>query len=413
MGGNTELADVVEAVTPDNSTVLVVGAGDGRLLELPGRLGLRFPPAGEADAVADDPASDDEALAQLEELRRQGAGFLALRASAFDWLDRYPRLALALDTGHAGLIARTDECMVFDLGGAEEPKPAAAKVSLHEYTMLVARVKRILGAVVPEDETVLVVSKGDDRLIDLPGQRGWHFPRDEDGRYLGYYPEDDEEALAHLEELRSKGAAFLALPATAFWWLERYRAFAQALEQRFTPVAKTAACAVFDLRAAREAVSDGKAGTEAESAGAEEIELSDPLVRRVVGGLLPERSRVAVLSADSADLAGLRDHEPIQVPATAARDAIEAIRAAAGAGAQFLVIPRSSFDWLERNFELADHLGAHDRFIIRQGHACEIWELATPEGPTTRPTKGTTKTRGPLDVVRLWWKQRGKRGDDR
>lgn len=97
---------------------------------------------------------------------------------------------------------------------------------------IVAAVQRA----VPIDATVLVVSKGDDRLLELDGRNAWHFPRAEDGRYLGYHPYDSAAAIVHLEELRGQGGQYLVFPATAAWWLDHYAGLKQHLDTRCTNV---------------------------------------------------------------------------------------------------------------------------------------------------------------------------------
>ena len=65
--------------------------------------------------------------------------------------------------------------------------------------------------------------QGDPALLKLGRRRrGLHFPQTNDGVYAGYHPRDAAAAVRHLEELRRKGAEYLVLPATAFWWLEHY-----------------------------------------------------------------------------------------------------------------------------------------------------------------------------------------------
>lgn len=118
------------------------------------------------------------------------------------------------------------------------------------YRRLVNRIREVANAVLPSDATVVVVSKGDEELLELgPGRRGWHFPRNEAGAYAGYYPADDAEAIAHLEDLRTKGGEFLLLPETSLWWLEHYAAFREHLEERYRPfVREEGACLIFALR---------------------------------------------------------------------------------------------------------------------------------------------------------------------
>jgi Sulfotransferase family len=83
---------------------------------------------------------------------------------------------------------------------------------------------------------VLVVSKGEEDVLQLGERQAWHFPQAEDGGYAGYYPADSAEAITHLETLRAKGAQYLLFPATAFWWLDHYTEFAQHLSQHYTVV---------------------------------------------------------------------------------------------------------------------------------------------------------------------------------
>jgi hypothetical protein len=120
---------------------------------------------------------------------------------------------------------------------ARRAKPAAiqpagehAGAITPEYLRLVVRVRKAIESEVPPDARVLVATRGDDRLLALDGRRGWHFPRDPDGRYAGYYPADSEAAIAHLEELRAQGATHLALPRTAFWWLDHYEGLRRHLD---------------------------------------------------------------------------------------------------------------------------------------------------------------------------------------
>jgi GT2 family glycosyltransferase len=118
-----------------------------------------------------------------------------------------------------------------------------------EYEALVGRVRELLASRLPAGSTVLVVSKGDDRLIDLEGHRGWHFPRTSDGTWAGRHPADSEEAIAQLEELHAAGAAYLAIPRPGFWWLDFYGGLADHLRRRHGPHIEDEACLVFALQA--------------------------------------------------------------------------------------------------------------------------------------------------------------------
>lgn len=117
-----------------------------------------------------------------------------------------------------------------------------------EYRSLVERVRAVARTAIPADATVAVVSKGDEDLLDLNGRRAWHFPRASDGSYAGHYPRDDSEAIAHLQALRGRGAEYLVLPRTAFWWLNHYPAFQKYLDLECRQVSdEPDTCAVFAL----------------------------------------------------------------------------------------------------------------------------------------------------------------------
>jgi GT2 family glycosyltransferase len=114
------------------------------------------------------------------------------------------------------------------------------------YRRLLEAVREAVVREVPRGATVLVASRGDPALLELDGQRGWHFPRADDGGYAGHYPADGAAAIEHLEKLRSQGAEYLVLPATALWWLDHYREFDEHLESRYHAT-RAASCTIFAL----------------------------------------------------------------------------------------------------------------------------------------------------------------------
>jgi GT2 family glycosyltransferase len=122
------------------------------------------------------------------------------------------------------------------------------------YRQQTEEVRQVVDGALPDDCTVLIVSKGDPRLADLGEQRRvWHFPGDGDGGYAGYYPRDSEAAIDELEELRSKGAEYLIVPGSAEWWVEYYDAFFDHLAARYeTVVDGDSACRIYALAGDRE-----------------------------------------------------------------------------------------------------------------------------------------------------------------
>jgi glycosyltransferase involved in cell wall biosynthesis len=120
-----------------------------------------------------------------------------------------------------------------------------------QYGSLAERIRRVVDATVPPNACVLVVSKGDDALLQLGDRHGWHFPQAANGVYAGYHPKDSEAAIAHLEALRAKGAEYLLLPSTAGWWLEHYEGFRRHLEEQGRLISEEAdSCRIFALGAA-------------------------------------------------------------------------------------------------------------------------------------------------------------------
>ena len=99
------------------------------------------------------------------------------------------------------------------------------------YARLVSRIVEMMARELPGGARPLVVTRGDDGLLDVPGRRGWHFPRGRDGGYAGYYPRDSAVAIRHLEELREQGATHFVLPEPAFWWLEHYAELREHLDR--------------------------------------------------------------------------------------------------------------------------------------------------------------------------------------
>ncbi len=83
----------VEERVPAGERVLVVSRGDRDLVELDHVEGAHFPQDADGDYLGHHPLDSEVALAHLEELREQGAGFLVLPATANWWLDHYEGFA--------------------------------------------------------------------------------------------------------------------------------------------------------------------------------------------------------------------------------------------------------------------------------------------------------------------------------
>ena len=123
-----------------------------------------------------------------------------------------------------------------DLGEAEA---RAARLKREVFGReVVERVQELAATDLTPGSTVLVVSRGDERLVELPGCHGWHFPQAAGGEYAGFHPEDSLSAVEHMEDLRARGAEFLVVPATSSWWLDYYAGFAEHLDTQYERVAE-------------------------------------------------------------------------------------------------------------------------------------------------------------------------------
>jgi hypothetical protein len=98
---------------------------------------------------------------------------------------------------------------------------------------------------------VLVVSRGDEALLELTDRRALHFPQTEDGSWAGHHPGDSSEAIGQLEALRDDGAEYLVVPATYSWWLSHYEGLERHLASRYeTLLSDDGAGAIYRLQAA-------------------------------------------------------------------------------------------------------------------------------------------------------------------
>ena len=129
------------------------------------------------------------------------------------------------------------------------PSPAPRNKTQQSYEEQVERIRMVARAALPAGSTVLVVSKGDPRLVDLGGCDASHFPQTEEGVYGGFHPPNSEVAIAHLEALREKGARYLLIPHTALWWLEHYDELRLHLESHYRLVVQSyETCLIYSLR---------------------------------------------------------------------------------------------------------------------------------------------------------------------
>ncbi len=226
--------------------------------------------------IADDPPEFAAAIERLLQER------LAWRRLA-----RRGRRHILRLHGRTTVEARFDKVLEAVLARRARPAPVKPSaddgiVRKPEYTELIRRVREVVQSDVPEGAKVLIATRGDDMFLELDGRSGWHFPRDRDGKYAGYYPADSDAAIAHVEELRAEGATHLVLPRPSFWWLDHYKALRTHLYAAYREIRSDEHAIVFELT--------GEASAPPRAASTEG-EVTPELVRRLQPPALAAASR--------------------------------------------------------------------------------------------------------------------------
>jgi hypothetical protein len=268
--------------------------------------------------------------------------------------------------------------------GAELTADGAARVTAEDYNQLVGRIQELVRYTVPATATTVVVSRGDEQLVDLGGRPAWHFPRLPDGRYSGEYPADSAEAISQLEEVRADGAGYFVLPSTAFWWLDFYDDFAGHLEERCEVVVSNSDCRIYRLLEEGSYAADRALVSVAHVPGMTRAD--GRMLSHFLDTLLPLGARSAVLTAAPTQLpAGSESWQPPQAAVEEARAAERELVALAARGVEFVVVPKASFEWLAAHPALLEALRRAHRLVTRQHYICEIYELASSPEPVPSP----------------------------
>jgi hypothetical protein len=244
-----------------------------------------------------------------------------------------------------------------------------------EYAELIGRVQAAVAANVPAGAAVLVVSKGDAALVDLPGHDAGHFPQSESGGYAGHHPRDAAAAVAELEDLRRRGAEYLVIPSTARWWLDFYDGLGAHLAGHGQLVADVPGVGtIFGLGQAQESsllltpLGPPRATVEQ--------------LREFLRRLLPADAALLVLEAEvgiSAALAPLQA-TGLAVEGHGAASAIVELLRRGREGAQFLVVPRGADGWLAGHAAALAVLEEDFRKVADQRHLCRVYAIDEMKG---------------------------------
>jgi len=160
-----------------------------------------------------------------------------------------------LGAGTIGHIVRERLARLAALGKLSVPETVLQDPDLEsghpaedpEYRALVHQIREVVKNSTPPGAMISVISKGDDELLKIAGRHGWHFPRQQDGTYAGFYPPDSEAAITHLNSVRGNDVRFFVIPRTAFWWLDHYAGFGAHLESQHRLIWRDQNCIVYKL----------------------------------------------------------------------------------------------------------------------------------------------------------------------
>ena len=108
---------VVAEMVPADATVLVVSRGDEDLLRLYGRRAWHFPRSESGGYAGHHPGDSEEAIAQLEALRAQGADHLLFPQTGLWWLDHYDELRRHLEGSYRTRFSEPATCVIYELRG--------------------------------------------------------------------------------------------------------------------------------------------------------------------------------------------------------------------------------------------------------------------------------------------------------
>lgn len=146
----------VRAAVPDGARVLVISRGDDALLRVDGREVGHFPQSPTGLYAGHYPADGREAAVHLEDLRAAGAEYLVVPAEARWWLEHYPELTQALESGAERLPSDPDVALIFALGprkGFATEDPCGER----EAARTAPPVSSLLRALLPDRAGVLLI----------------------------------------------------------------------------------------------------------------------------------------------------------------------------------------------------------------------------------------------------------------
>jgi hypothetical protein len=246
----SRIASLVEELTPVGAIVLVVSKGDESLVRFDGRSGWHFPRASSGQYAGHHPLDGDWAVDHLEALRAAGGGYLVLPSTYYWWFDHYPELERHLGARYDRVECPEEVCRIYRLleMPAVAPRVVPDQARSEEQRRCVPAIRALLGSLLPEEEVVLVLSEGDDALLNLD-RPAWHFPHDAAGQHLPLEADADGHVVSQLQTLSRNGIRYLLVPVAMLWTLARRPALAAYLGEDCRCLAlRSRVCALYELR---------------------------------------------------------------------------------------------------------------------------------------------------------------------
>jgi hypothetical protein len=244
------LASLVEQLTPVGSIVLVVSKGDESLVHFDGRSGWHFPRASTGQYAGHHPLDGNWAVDHLEALREAGGAYLVLPSTYYWWCDHYPELERHLRSRYDRLDCPDEVCQIHRLLEVPAAAPRVVPDLSHqeEQRRCLPAMRTLLENLLPDEDVVLVLSKGDDSLLNLD-RPAWHFPHDASGRHVPLEADGGRHTVLQLQTLSREGIRYLVVPAAGLSTLMRLSALSAYLNGECRCLAfRWQICVVYELQ---------------------------------------------------------------------------------------------------------------------------------------------------------------------
>jgi len=151
---------------------------------------------------------------------------------------------------HCGVTVEDEEIVADNFRSINAlTRYVAGKHGIHIPDPFVSGVLELITEGTPPGATVLVLSHGDNALLDAPDRAVCHFPCDETGAYSDSKPADGEDAVRAVERLQRQGATHVIFPRPELWWLDHYRDLREYLAERGQELLRRSSGVVYKLPA--------------------------------------------------------------------------------------------------------------------------------------------------------------------